>query len=358
MSEVSERPTPEERADLVGHNAAEAAFLSAFNGGRLHHAWLVTGPEGVGKATFAFRAARAVLDERAAGDASRDTLAVAPDEPGFRQIANLGHPDLLVLRRPYDEKKGRYLADLPVDEVRKLGGFFSKTAGRGGWRVAIVDTADDMNRNAANALLKVLEEPPSKGLIFVLSSAPGRLLATIRSRCRRLDLHTVDERSVTAFLEREGVASGADAERIAGLSGGRPGYALRLAGEDGAALLSAVETFFTAGLNDEPAALLTVAENAAGKPFEANWAPFIAIVADETARIARGGATGMWSPGALPVEAAQALAAAAPVARWAEAWEKLRDIAGRGDALNLDRKQIVLNMGFAVSQVCGGRTRS
>ena len=216
---------PRDRFDLIPDAAAEAAFIDAQAKGRLHHAWLLCGVEGSGKATFAYRAARRLLG--AAPDPSRGLLGAAPYDPVSRQIAAQSHPDLLVLERLVEG--GKTKKSISVDQARDLPEFFSKSPSQAHYRVAIIDAADDLNLNAANALLKVLEEPPERGVLFLVTHAPGRLLATIRSRCRRLAFpvwpgHALEE----LVRNRTGVSSG-EAARIANMAGGSPGLALALA---------------------------------------------------------------------------------------------------------------------------------
>lgn len=174
----------------------------------MHHAWLITGTTGIGKATFAFRAARYLLEHP---DPSDPALALHSDlsvEAGSRAAAKVAagaHPNLLHLSRPYDEKNKRFKTEIPVDEVRRTQAFFGTTAAEEGWRICIVDSADELNKNAANALLKTLEEPSDKGLYLIVCHNPGRILPTIRSRCRTLGLRPLSSddlaRSVRRLLE-------------------------------------------------------------------------------------------------------------------------------------------------------------
>ncbi len=176
-----EEPVPEPRAThvLLGQAEAEREFLHAFDTGRPAHAWLITGRQGIGKATLAFRLARTILS----GDAPD---AHDPEAALFRRVAAGGHADLLVVERAVDEKSGKRRAEITVDDVRGVREFLSKTPAEGGWRVVVIDSADQMNTNAANAVLKILEEPPSRAMLLLLAHNPGRLLPTIISRCRRL----------------------------------------------------------------------------------------------------------------------------------------------------------------------------
>ena len=177
---------------VVGHHVAEQTFLDAFNSDRLHHAWMITGPKGIGKATLAWRMARFLLatpkdDGGLFGTSDKPrSLDVSGDLPVNARINALSEPRLCLIRRPWDAKSERLRAEITVDEVRKLRSFFGLSAPDGGHRVVIVDCADEMNVNAANALLKVLEEPPVNTTLFLISHQPTRLLPTIRSRCRTL----------------------------------------------------------------------------------------------------------------------------------------------------------------------------
>jgi DNA polymerase-3 subunit delta' len=195
--------SPRETTVLFGHAEAEAALLDAYKGGRIAHAWLIGGPPGIGKATLAYRMARFVLanpDPQSPAAQRAKSLAVTADHPVVRRVAAQAQGDLLVLERVINEQTNKLYTVIRVDDVRRTVSFFGSTAGEGGWRVAIVDAIDDLQREGANALLKVLEEPPQRSLIFLISHAPGRELPTIRSRCRRLLLRPLDVDDVTLAL--------------------------------------------------------------------------------------------------------------------------------------------------------------
>ena len=222
---VDQVPHPREVFQLAGHQAEEIAFENARSRGRLHHAWLLTGTEGVGKATFAYRAARRLLG--APIDEGFGVLGTDPNHPVSRQIIARAHPDLLVLERVGED--GKLRKSIPVDEARKLSEFFSKSPASAPHRVAIIDAADDLNGNSANAVLKTLEEPPERGVLLLVAHSPGRLLATIRSRCRRLAFQPLGEAEVTRFVRERIEVDEEQALRVARMAGGAPGRALMLA---------------------------------------------------------------------------------------------------------------------------------
>ena len=202
-------PHPRETAKLFGHEPAERALAEALASGRMHHAWLLAGPPGIGKATLAYRLARAALadpSERSATD-----LTVPEDSRAARQVRALSHPGLLVIRRPWDDKAKRFATTIPVDEVRRLRSFLGHSAAEATWRVVIVDDANELNVNAANALLKSLEEPPPRTVFLLVAPAPGRLLPTIRSRCRTLVLAPLEPAALRAAATQALAAADVDA---------------------------------------------------------------------------------------------------------------------------------------------------
>ncbi|MEH6663840.1 MAG: DNA polymerase III subunit delta' [Brevundimonas sp.] len=218
---------PRDRFDLAPHQEAERAFTDALSRGRLHHAWMLTGVEGVGKATFAYRAARRLLG--AEPDPSRGELGARPMDPVSQLVSAQSHPDLMILERAGEGAKLK--RNISVDQARELPEFFSMSPSRARYRVAIIDAADDLNMNAANALLKVLEEPPERGVLFLVTHAPGRLLPTIRSRCRRLNFPNWSVEALGALVSRQTGLADQEAGRIAAMAAGSPGAALMLAGD-------------------------------------------------------------------------------------------------------------------------------
>ncbi len=229
--------SPRENPEFVGHQGAVASLYHAASSGRLHHAWLIGGQAGIGKATLAYRFARWLL----AGARSAD-LSVPVTHPAFKRVAANTHADLLSIERRFDDKRKKMQSEIVIDTVLEVGKFLRLTAGEGGWRVVVVDGAEEMNRNAANALLKLLEEPPKRAILLLVSHAPGRLLPTIRSRCRTLTLAALADDEVAGLLGAQAPAlSRADAARIARLSEGSIGRALTLAEENGVAIAGLVD---------------------------------------------------------------------------------------------------------------------
>jgi DNA polymerase-3 subunit delta' len=254
---------PRQTHTLVGQDMALAQTARAIRSGKPPQALLLCGPPGVGKATLAYRIARYLL-AYGARDTGAEDLSVPASDPASLQVAAGSHPGLLVLKRGLNPDTGKMMGVLSVTEIRRLAGFFGMTSGAGGWRVAIVDTADDMNDNAANALLKLLEEPPSRAMLLLLSNTPGRLLPTIRSRCQRLALRPLD----TALIEHELArllpdTDGTERAALARLSGGSIGAALLLSGGEGAALAAEADRLIDAAAAPDVVALLALGDRIA-----------------------------------------------------------------------------------------------
>jgi len=342
-------PPPWRNERLVGHDLAERTMLAAQQSGKLHHAWLLTGPRGIGKATLAWRFARFLLAGQAGGlFGAPDSLDVSADALGRTLIDARSHPDLFHLRRTMNQDTGRMRNEIVIDDVRGLGEFMHMTPAMGDWRVAIVDSADEMNRNAANAVLKILEEPPPNAVLLIVAHAPGRLLPTIRSRCRRLALQPLADKTVIELLG-DHAPNTSDDERaaLARLAEGSIGRALELASAGSLALYrEMIDVLSTLPEIDMPR-LHGFAERFAKRGEEANadWRSLNYLFDGWLKGLLREGAVGAgMTPPVVPTERGlrEKFLAAASLDRWMEAWEKVARLLSRSDAVNLDRKQTVL----------------
>jgi DNA polymerase-3 subunit delta' len=347
----SGHPLPVANPLLEGQGAAESALADAWRSGRLAHAWLLTGPRGVGKATLAYRFARYVLDggADAGGSLFGDTpagLAIDEQSATFRHARAGSHPDLLVVERSLDDKRKRLRSEIVIGDVRKIPVFLSMTPAMGGWRVVVIDAAEEMNRNAANAVLKAIEEPPPRALILMVSHAPGRLLPTIRSRCRRLAMPPLAAETVAGLLARWRDDLGED-ERLAlaRLSHGSIGNALRLADDGGLTLYRDLIGLLTPMPRIDMAAVHSLADRLCRAGAEESYRTFIALLLDWLARLVRHGADGSGEAAAVPGEEAarQRLLDEAGLDQWLAVWEKINRLAARAEAVELDRKQVVLS---------------
>jgi DNA polymerase-3 subunit delta' len=339
---------PRANAELVGHAAAEEAFLACFRAGRMPHAWLVAGPRGVGKATFAFRCARFLLAQ--GHDGAPATLAMDAEHRTFRLVASGGHPDLLVVERGYDPRRKRLRSEIVVADTRAVSSFLRLTAADGGWRVVIVDGADLMNASAANAVLKILEEPPKRAVLLLLSDNPGRLLPTIRSRCRILALKPLSEDAVAAALARHRPGLGPDQRaQLAALAGGSIGRALSLAASGGLDLYRDLSRLMTSLPALDGAAASDFADGLARSGADDAYTLVTELLPGWVARMVAHAGGGV-PRAVLPGEDAtmRRLAGARALDRWVEVWENLNHLFHEADSINLDRKQVVLNALFAL----------
>jgi DNA polymerase-3 subunit delta' len=314
---MAEMHHPREVFDLTGHEAAEEAFEASRARGRLHHAWLLTGPEGAGKATFAYRAARRLLG--APEDLAHGILGASPDHPVSRQVIAHAHPDLFVIERLGEDGKVRKV--IPVEETRRISEFFSKSPASAPHRVAIVDAVDDLNPFGANAILKTLEEPPPHGILLMVSHSPGRLLPTIRSRCRRLPFAPLSLDETAAFVRDREDVSAEDALRLAKMAGGAPGRAWALAGAKAIDIDDAARALIEALPRLDEALALSLADRFRGGEGQAQFN----LLFDRLAERVHGFA------------ADQAGLGIGGLDRWAQAWETLQRLSREVEALNLDR---------------------
>lgn len=350
-------PHPRETAVLFGQDKAQNGFLSAFNTGRLHSGWLITGPRGIGKATLAWKIATFLLcepsgDSLFGGPTQSDNINVSLDHPDARLIHSGAHPRLFVVKRPVDEKTGKLKSEITVDAVRKLKSFFQMSAADGGNRVVIVDAADELNRNAANAILKELEEPPARTTILLVAHQPSRILPTIRSRCRELRCDPLDANSLQQALNQADQHVEA-AEALATLSAGSAGDAIRLLNHDGLRLYAELVHLLD-GLPNIPRPLaIKLAESCAGRGADVRFGMTLDLLDIFLVRAARAGLTGEPTTQGAPGEA-RLLARLSPHDGAARAWARLQQsISARmrhGKAVNLDPASLILDTIFKIEE--------
>jgi DNA polymerase-3 subunit delta' len=328
---------PRENFALFGHAEAEQTLLESYKSGRIPHAWLIGGPPGIGKATLAYRLARFVLahpDPKSPVVQNATSLAVGEDNLTARRIAAQAQGDLLVLERVINEQTGKLYTVIRVDDVRRSVGFFGSTPGEGGWRIAIVDAVDDLQREGANALLKVLEEPPARTLLLLLSHAPGRELPTIRSRCRRLLLRPLANEDVARAVAHATGRDKSDANVTAAVvaADGSVGRALRFLDEKALALRQRVLDLFAQLPNPDPRALHALGDAIGGSEPQ-TLAAFMDLVNG-------------WLSAQLDTTANTNLR----MAEVAKAWEKVNRAARDVEIYNLERKPLVFSVFGLLSQ--------
>jgi DNA polymerase-3 subunit delta' len=344
---------PRDTSQLIGQGRAEAAFLDAWQSGKLHHAWLLSGPRGVGKATLAWRIARFLLATPTPDDSGMfapepvHTLDVSPDHPVARRIAAGGEGALKSVTRSVNPDTKRLRKQIVVDDVRALNGFFQMSAADGGRRVVIIDDADEMNPNAANALLKMLEEPPERATLLLISHQPSSLLPTIRSRCRTLRLNTLSGPEMEVALAQSGVDVAGDPMALSELSGGSVGGALRLSLMGGLQMYAELITLLSSLPRMDRARAIALAEASAQRGAEEKLALLFTLINLVMARLARTGATG--APpivNAAPHEA-EILTRLSPTPHqgriWADLAQEISARAAHGMAVNLDPAALVLD---------------
>jgi DNA polymerase-3 subunit delta' len=302
---------PRETLSFVGHEEAERELADALGGTRLHHAWLLTGPQGIGKATLAYRFARRLLGAQQSGARPLDARA---DDPIVSKIMSGSHPDLRVLKRGLNDRGDRLRRDISAEDARNFADFFSLKSTEGGWRIAIIDAVDDLNRFGANALLKTLEEPPPRAMLILICHSPGAILPTIRSRCRRLVLRPLTDEQV----EQASPGVKID-ESVLRLAAGRPGRAIALQAAGAGDIATALEDSLNSAGKTGPAPLLSLAFERGGP----NSAQRLDLVLD---------AGQDW----LARRAERAADTADLAAKFAVAWSDLSDLRDQSDELGLD----------------------
>ena len=363
---AGDAPHPRETQNLYGQQAAEEQFLAAYRCGKLHHAWMITGPLGVGKATLAWRIVRFLLasahDARTGGDRkipTQDSLAVKPGHPVARRVAALSEPTLKLVRRASDQKTAKLRQRITVGEIRSLTGFFALSSPEGLPLVAIIDSADDMNTNAANALLKLLEEPPANTYLLLVSHSPYSLLPTIRSRCCFLKCRPLGAADLRQALTAAGLRAEGDHAALAALSGGSAGMAVRLQMAEGLTVYRELLALFSGapGIHRGKAAEFAAACDgpAADLRFDAS----VSAILQMLARLARF-AAGMRPAEAVAGEAdcfARLCAGPAAPRIWADLAVAFSARASHSRQVNLDPFSVVLDMILAADKSAAAALR-
>lgn len=339
---------PRHTPQLFGQEAAEAAFLDAYTSDRLHHAWLITGPRGVGKATLAWRIARFLLSHEEGGLFGPPASLDAPaDHPVVRRMLALTEPRFALVRRGWNEKTKRLRTEITVDEVRKLKSAFTFAAADGGRRVTIVDSIDEMNTAAANAFLKLLEEPPENVTMLLISHQPGRLLPTIRSRCRLLRCVPLGEDDMAAALAPTEFSS--PALQVSALAAGSVGAAVRLLSQDGLALYEELVALLGTAPGMDRARAFKLAESCGGRGKEERLSVALEMVQTLLHRLAlSGGNARSFTP--ITQDEPHLLGRLSPNLAAAQIWAALaQSLEGRSAharAVNLDPAGLVLDICF------------
>ena len=355
--ETPEAPEPRANSYLIGQAAGESAFLDAWASGRLAHAWLLAGPRGIGKATLAFRMARFVLAQSAApagpdlfgGPPPPKTLQLSPTDPVFRKVAAQGHPDLRVAERELNAKADKRATVIKVEQIREIISFIHLTPAESQWRVVVVDGADEMNDESANAVLKILEEPPKRSILFLVAHNADRLLPTIRSRCRRLDLRPLGVEQVATLIGRyQPDLPPAEIRALSVMGDGSIGRALELDAQGGVALFAAFIALVSGAPDPSVADAHALAERAMkGDTFRtlcdlAGW-----WLARACVQASRGDASS--DPEIVPGERVAAGRLVHDPARAAEVCQDIVTFARRVEAVNVDKKRSTINM---IGKIC------
>ncbi len=342
-------PHPRETHEFFGHEAGEAVLAGAMASGRLHHAWLLTGEEGIGKATLAYRAARFLLAQDEELPPQAASLALPDDHKTARQVAHLSHPGLIVVRRAWDTAGKKFRQSIAIDDIRQLRHFLQRTAATP-WRAVVIDAADNLNANSANALLKSLEEPPLRTVFLVIANAPGRLLPTIRSRCRTLRLEPLSpgalKSAVAAACRRSGrdMPDEAQLSKLLALAKGSPRRVLQLLDGGGLALFELLLAILASLPRMDRAALHRLIALTSGHNSEAHGMAFD-LLEETLSEAMHRCVTGQQPDSSFPQMARFASGmAAGSLADWAAVWETVREMRGEAERLNLDKAALTLTV--------------
>ena len=357
-------PHPRNTVELFGHEAVEIEALNALSGDRMHHAWLLTGPKGIGKATLAWRMARFLLaKEPEPADSGMfsdlpshrpETLDIPQDHPVAQRVTALSDPGCLLLRRTWDHDRKRIKTQITVEEVRKLNGFFGLSAADGGHRIVIVDSADEMNPSAANALLKVLEEPPKGAVLILVSHQPARLLPTIRSRCRVLRMSELGYAAMEMALSKAEIdVDDATSPALFELAQGSVGTAIRLQAEDGLEIYAEIMKVIGSAPSMDRQALAKLVDRVSARGVNTRLDLAVMLLDIALTRMARAGAGVMPGHEACEreVDILKRLSAAPGRAKiWATLQQELSARIAHGRGVNIDATSLLTDAFLQINE--------
>ncbi|MGI9401793.1 MAG: DNA polymerase III subunit delta' [Rhizobiaceae bacterium] len=342
-------PDPLENRCLINHDVVLDRLCEIFSSGKMHHAWLISGPRGIGKATLAARFAGHVLRNPDPLNAPSTYEMPNSDDGVESRVSQGAHPNLLLMRRPWNERDKRWRSDLTVDEIRRTVPFFGTSSAEDGWRVAIVDTADDLNKSSANALLKILEEPPVRTLFLILANSPRNSLSTIRSRCQKISLQPLEQNAVVEALRGFAEYSNTDEKELqqaAALAGGSVRRAILILKENGVEIFGKICELADRSSAPDWTAIHKLAGELSPAKQNDRYRLFLDLTDDYFFQRIR------------PDQNSNAIqqqtgivGSISELAGWADVWEKTRRSAKQADDYNLDRKQVILNLFTAIHEM-------
>ena len=329
--------TPKTNSELFGHSESEAVLMEGLRQGQLAHGWIISGPRGIGKATLAYRFARTLLSGKPPEE-------ISPEDPVFLRVAAGSHADLLIVEPQYDAKKEEFAREINIEQAREIAGFLSLTPGEGRWRVVIIDSVDALNTNSANAILKILEEPPAHAILLLISHNPGRLLPTIRSRCRNLTLQSLQEKDFRkAIMLASPELDSSSITALGELTNYSAGLALQFQELSAITLYNQILDLLSTLPVLDHAKLHTLADKATSGQTHANWQLLTRLVLSLCERSVRhsGGVE------VIPISEQERVIFGKmqqmhPPEVWAAKWQEISDQFSLAERVHLDYKQCII----------------
>ena len=362
--QIAGYPHPKVTETIFGHDFSEQEFINCYKSGKLHHGWLISGAKGIGKATLAWRLAKFLLTQPIDGNQTSGFLDISDGNKTIELDEHLkntitariiaeSEPRLAILRKSFDEKRKTFRSSIRVDEVRHLNKFFSLSVSDGGGRVAIIDCVDDLNINAANALLKTLEEPPKNTVFLLISHNPQSLLATIKSRCRGLRLSNLTESDLKSALRQINLIVPENDSTIYSLLGsGSVGNSIRLLEHDGADLYRTILSFLSQLPNLNGFEIEKFVGTFTGTKNRSRLELFIELLNIAIARISKAGITGHILSDQILEDEKEIFEKLCPTPdiakKWAELAQTQSENLKHGLAVNLDPGSLILDTFFRI----------